>query len=139
MNPPEPHRHPSSQQPSLAEVLVFCKRCEAPNCVQPKAPITPALQAYRCHSCGHPLHWIASQSYSVDLEDEFSRDVWDIRRLAFHTKPEDGRYKLNFNKLSQPWLHQSTKEFIKFTLSTLSIGSAQTRLSSLNKFSEFLT
>ncbi|EKU97002.1 site-specific recombinase XerD [Leptolyngbya sp. PCC 7375] len=109
------------------------------NCIQPKAPMTPATKGVYCSGCGTQLYWNSRESWAINLDDELARDIWDIRRLGFELPPGNTLYKLNFTHISQPWLQAAAKTFIKLSLSTLSASTARCRLNSLSKFSKFLT
>ena len=85
-----------------------------------------------------PLKESAQDSKPV-FESEYDKDTWDIRNLGFEPKPATGGRQLNFTRISQPWLRIAVKQYIRYTLATLSFGSAQARLSALKKFAIFLS
>ncbi|HEY9625091.1 MAG TPA: hypothetical protein V6C78_32495 [Crinalium sp.] len=69
---------------------------------------------------------------------EYDKDVWDVCNLGIAAQPATGDRQLNFTSIPQPWLRKAAKQFIRYTLATLSFGSARTRLSALRKFATFL-
>lgn len=70
---------------------------------------------------------------------EFDKDVWNICNLGLAAQPATGDRQLSFTSIPQAWLRQAAKQFIRYTLATLSFGSARTRLSAIKKFSTFLS
>jgi integrase len=46
-------------------------------------------------------------------EAEYCRDVWQMHRLGF-----DGKRKLRFDRIPQPWLRDLTKRWVRWRLST---------------------
>lgn len=75
---------------------------------------------------------------TYDDRPEYEKDIWDARKLGLFSNPSRSDYKLNFTKITQPWLQQATKKFIQYCLSTYSIGDCYNKISSLNSFSQFL-
>lgn len=69
---------------------------------------------------------------------EYDKDIWDVCNLGMAAQPATGDRQLNFTRIPQHWLRQAAKQFIRYTLATLSFGSARTRLSALKKFATFL-
>lgn len=70
---------------------------------------------------------------------EYDKDIWDLRNLGLPTQPATGDKQLNFTTIKPLWLRQSTKLYIRYTLATLSPGTARGRLSVLRHFSRFLS
>ncbi|MEU9014742.1 tyrosine-type recombinase/integrase [Streptomyces sp. NPDC048479] len=68
-------------------------------------------------------------------ESEFPRDVWELRRLGI-----DGtRARLRFDRITQPWLREPAKRFVRWRLSIgRSVNQAVVDLLALNRFSGFL-
>jgi integrase len=68
-------------------------------------------------------------------ENEFPRDVWVLRRLGL-----DGtRARLRFDRITQPWLRESAKRFVRWRLSIgRSVNQAVIDILALNRFSSFL-
>lgn len=85
-----------------------------------------------------PLKESAQDSKPV-FESEYDKDTWDVRNLGFEPKPATGDRQLNFTRISQPWLRIAVKQYIRYTLATLSFGSGQARLTAMNKFAAFLS
>jgi integrase len=79
----------------------------------------------------------------IGWEVEYPRDIWRLHKLPGITT-SDGqpcpRRKLRFDRVTQPWLRQLGKRWVRLRLSSgLSIASANTSLDALIRFSEFLT
>ncbi|MCX4597550.1 site-specific integrase [Streptomyces sp. NBC_01549] len=68
-------------------------------------------------------------------ESEFPRDVWELRRLGI----EGTRARLRFDRITQPWLREPAKRFVRWRLSIgRSINQAVVDILALNRFSGFL-
>ncbi|MBO3678729.1 tyrosine-type recombinase/integrase [Streptomyces sp. NEAU-YJ-81] len=68
-------------------------------------------------------------------ESEFPRDVWELRRLGI----EGTRARLRFNRITQPWLREPAKRFVRWRLSIgRSVNQAVIDILALNRFSGFL-
>ncbi|MER5219355.1 tyrosine-type recombinase/integrase [Streptomyces flaveus] len=68
-------------------------------------------------------------------ESEFPRDVWELRRLGI----EGTRARLRFDRITQPWLREPVKRFVRWRLSIgRSVNQAVIDILALNCFSGFL-
>lgn len=66
-------------------------------------------------------------------ETEFDRDVWQMRRLGF-----DGNQRLNFAAISQSWLRELVKRWLRWRLGTgLGLEAARRGLRALTRFAAF--
>jgi len=76
-------------------------------------------------------------------EVEYPRDVWRLHKLPGITTGHGQlvpRRRLRFDRVSQPWLRQLGKRWVRLRLSSgLSVASATANLDALIRFSEFLT
>jgi integrase len=70
---------------------------------------------------------------------EYEREIWDLRKLGYDIDPTKSNYRINFSRITQPWLLQAVKTFIRYSLSTCSVGECQGRVAALSDFSTFLT
>lgn len=70
-------------------------------------------------------------------QSEFDKDIWDGRKLGADIRPSD-KITINFMPISQPWLRQATKQYIKYTFATLCWGECRNRKNALSYFSSFL-
>ncbi|MBD2078321.1 tyrosine-type recombinase/integrase [Leptolyngbya sp. FACHB-17] len=96
-------------------------------------------QIYLCKQCHRdftPSEPVAF--FVVDPQSEYVKDVWDCRRLGLQDGVGRSSYKLNFTQLSQPWLKDTAKLFLKVCLSSIEFSSAQEKLYSLRRLSRFL-
>lgn len=86
-----------------------------------------------------PAKVLESSITSVKKEtSQYDKDIWDVRNLGIKFNESRCDYKLNFTKISQVWLRQATKHFVRYTLAIYSFSEAGGRLLSLKRFSEFL-
>jgi integrase len=77
-------------------------------------------------------------------EAEYSRDVWRLHRLPGLTinpgQAPHPRIHLRFDRITQPWLRASAKRWARLRLSSgLTVGTVQTDVAALTRFSAFLT
>ena len=47
-------------------------------------------------------------------QSEFDKDIWDCRKLGVDTTVI-ADYNIKFLTISQPWLRQAAKQYIKYT------------------------
>ena len=76
-------------------------------------------------------------------EAEYPRDVWRLHRIPGLVmnpgKPPNSRIRLRFNRVAQPWLRALSKRWARLRLSSgLSVGTVQSDVAALTRFSEFL-
>lgn len=70
-------------------------------------------------------------------QSEFDKDIWDGRKLGADVRVSDGGI-INFNPISQPWLRQAAKRYIKYAFATLSWSACRNKKNALGHFSSFL-
>lgn len=75
---------------------------------------------------------------TVDPETEYEKDIWDIRNLGIAKGLGTSTHKLNFFYITQPWLRQGAKHYIRYSLSMFAFGTCLNKLQSLRAFSYFL-
>jgi integrase/ferredoxin len=76
-------------------------------------------------------------------EAEYPRDIWRLHRIpGLVMNPGKGaspRIRLRFDRVSQPWLRALSKRWARLRLSSgLSVGTVQSDVAALTRFSEFL-
>ncbi len=74
-----------------------------------------------------------------DWQSEYEKDIWDVRNFGLEGHKTSAQYKLNFTPLCQPWLRRATKEYIQYSLATLTFNAARNRLQGIQRFARFLT
>jgi integrase len=74
-----------------------------------------------------------------DDREEYEKDIWDLRKLGVEIDKTKSCYRLNFEHITQPWLLQATKNFIRYTVSLFSPGECMNRISTLKDFSAFIS
>jgi len=73
-----------------------------------------------------------------DSRPEHEKDIWDVRKMGANLTPADVGHSLNFTRISQPWLRQATKRYLRYRLSLYSLSSCRWTLNALDNFSAFL-
>lgn len=75
-----------------------------------------------------------------DIEDERNRDVWRLEKLNFPMRinPIKETKKLSFKKISQLDMRDEIKKTVYVQLKYEAIGSIQTELTAINRFSAYL-
>ena len=97
-------------------------------------------QIYQCKQCNQTFTpVVASPLLVVNPQSEYKKDIWDCRCLGVEGGVGKSSYKLNFTQISQPWLRQTAKQYLKMCLSSLVFASTQEKIYSLRKLSRFLT
>jgi integrase len=76
-------------------------------------------------------------------EAEYPRDIWRLHRIPGLVmnpgKPANSRIRLRFDRVAQPWLRALSKRWARLRLSSgLSVGTVQSDVAALTRFSEFL-
>ena len=77
-------------------------------------------------------------SIKIQAELEYDKDIWDVRNLGIDFNRSRQDYKLNFTTITQAWLRQACKEYIRYTLATKTFNEALARLTGIRRFSKFL-
>ncbi|GAA6619759.1 tyrosine-type recombinase/integrase [Scytonema sp. NUACC26] len=86
--------------------------------------------------CFRQIYKIIINEY--DNREEYDKEVWDIRKLGIEANPSKSEYRLNFENITQPWLLEAVKKFIRYSLSICSFGESGGRLHILRDFSIFI-
>jgi hypothetical protein len=73
-----------------------------------------------------------------DERPEYEKDIWDLRKLGASLVKSAKNYHLNFAPISQPWLLQATKAYIRYCLASQVGGTCQNKLKYICQFSDFL-
>ncbi|MGH3905112.1 MAG: tyrosine-type recombinase/integrase [Pseudonocardiaceae bacterium] len=77
----------------------------------------------------------------IGWELEYPRDVWRLHKLGVKASPSRPRPRshLRFDRVSQPWLKELAKRWVRLRLTSgLSVATATTDVQALTRFSEFL-
>ncbi|WP_442942375.1 tyrosine-type recombinase/integrase [Nostoc sp.] len=117
---------------------ISCHHCNSDKFVK-KRKSKKGHQIYICKSCGRHFTYNPDKiQYVVNPETEYKKDVWDCRNLGISPGVGCYSYRLTFLNISQIWLREATKRYIKFTLSTLSFSSGSEKLLAIKRLSRFL-
>ncbi len=96
-------------------------------------------QIYLCRVCGrHFTHNTDKFVPILNPEAEYEKDIWDCRNLGLKARIGRQQYKVNFVGIEQPWLLKAAKQYIRYTLATLSFSSGSEKVLALKRFSVFL-
>ena len=106
-------------------------------------------QAGRGKSPAYPAFLLFARDMVEELaegtgwEAEYPRDIWRLHRIPGLVlnpgKPANSRIRLRFDRLAQPWLRDLSKRWTRLRLSSgLSVGTVQSDVTALTRFSEFL-
>ncbi len=69
---------------------------------------------------------------------EMEKDDWDLRKMGLALNLSAHHYHLNFTRISQPWLRQLAKDFMKYCIGVHSPGDCFVKLGVITGFSQFL-
>ncbi len=123
---------------SVSRPALVCRHCGGWRFVK-RRKNPKGYQIYLCRVCNrHFDDEPPKPDYIVDPEAEYKKDIWDSRNLGVPSRVGRYLYKLNFESIEQSWLIQPAKQYIRFTLSTLSFSSAIEKLLSIKRFSKYL-
>lgn len=93
---------------------------------------------YRCKDCKRNFY--PSPKGTEGYLNNTSEDIWDSSELGLtYNSNACGRGTISFETISQPWLKDLAKKFIRYMASTRSFGTLLQYISGLRIFSEFIT
>lgn len=73
-----------------------------------------------------------------DRRPEFEKDVWNLQKIAAFHSHITTQYRLNFIEITQPWLKQAAKQWMKYCCAKFATSTCNHKLFSLKRFSIFL-
>jgi integrase/recombinase XerD len=73
-----------------------------------------------------------------DDRPDLEKDIWDLRKLGLAVNLTDCHFKLNFTLLSQLWLRDLAKTYMKYAIAVRSPGDCLIKLQAARCFSQFL-
>lgn len=74
-----------------------------------------------------------------DERSEYEKDEWDLRKLCKDSS-DCNQYTIDFSQVTQPWLYQAAKKFIRYSLNLGdAISTCRGRLTSLIHLRRFLS
>ncbi len=82
------------------------------------------------------LYGVVASAY--DEREETDKDVWDMRKLGMAVNPTTTNVRLNFTLISQPWLRDLAKDFMKYHMALRSASDCSGKLGAIHCFSQFL-
>jgi integrase len=75
---------------------------------------------------------------AYDDRPEVEKDIWDMHKMRMEVNPASTSHRLNFTRISQPWLRDLAKEYMRYNVAVHSPGDCLKKLNALNSFSRFL-
>lgn len=72
-------------------------------------------------------------------EQEYLKDIWDVRVLGVTPRIMTYEYKISFKKIQQVWLKSSARAYAKYALTVLSFGTVSHTMTVVNRFSFFIS
>jgi len=73
-----------------------------------------------------------------ETRPEYEKDIWDVRKMGNIPSPAQSSHRVDFTKISQPWLRQAAKHYMRLRLPTSALSTCLWALNTLNTFSAFL-
>lgn len=71
-------------------------------------------------------------------EQEYLKDIWDVRVFGATPRPGTYEYKINFKKIQQAWLKSAARAYAKYALTVLSFGTVSHTITVVNRLSFFI-
>ena len=117
---------------------IYCKYCNSNRCRKTGSAKTAfRKQRYMCLECDKSFA-LGTTRIVHPKNIPLSEDVWDARSLGLKPSPTKSLTKLNFTNISQVWLKEIFKRFIKIQATKKAFSTIQTYFVGINKFSVFL-
>lgn len=82
------------------------------------------------------LYRVVAAAY--DTRPEWEKDHWDVRRLGVALNHTRSNTTLNFARITQPWLRQAAKHYLRYCLAQHETSSSFGYLQGIVTFSRFL-
>jgi integrase/recombinase XerD len=75
---------------------------------------------------------------AYDDRPAMEKDIWDLRKMGLDVNLTATQFILNFTAITQSWLQNLAKEFMKYNVATHSTGDCSGKLVAIRDFSRFL-
>ena len=82
------------------------------------------------------MYKIVADAY--DDRPEIEKEVWDLHKMGLEMNLANTTHRLNFTLISQPWLRDLVKEYMRYNLAVHSPGDCISKMIAMNAFSHFL-
>ncbi len=82
------------------------------------------------------MYKIVASAY--DDRPEVEKDLWDMHKMGLEVNMASTAHRLNFTLISQPWLRDLAKEYMRYNIAIHSPGDCIGKLTAMNAFSSFL-
>lgn len=73
-----------------------------------------------------------------DNRPEFEKDIWNLKKIGTSHSAITTHYRLSFIRITQPWLKQAAKQWMKYCCAKFVSNTCTHKLFSLKRFSTFL-
>jgi integrase len=83
------------------------------------------------------MYKIVASAY--DDRQEVEKEIWDLHKMGLEVNMASTTHRLNFTHISQPWLRDLAKEYMRYNIAVHSPGDCIGKLTAINAFSSFLT
>lgn len=98
--------------------------------------------SFKCKKCNRMYTPNAENPFieyvpNSDLQAEYTKDIWDFRNLGLDINKAYSVYTVNFTDILQPWLREATKQYIRYSLATISINTSLNKLTGMRRLSTF--
>ncbi len=121
------------------EPQIICPQCGSEQNRKNGRNKSSGSQIYQCKQCDCVFTPINERpQFVVNPQSEYEKDIWDCRCLGIEGGVGKSSHKLNFTQISQLWLKQTAKCYLKMCLSSITFASTQEKLYSLRCLSRFL-
>jgi integrase/recombinase XerD len=82
------------------------------------------------------MYKIVADAY--DDRPEIEKEVWDLHKMGLEMNLANTTHRLNFTLISQLWLRDLVKEYMRYNLAVHSPGDCISKMIAMNAFSHFL-
>ncbi len=82
------------------------------------------------------MYRIVADAY--DDRPEVEKEIWDLHKMGLEVNMAGTSHHLNYTRISQLWLRDLVKEYMRYNLAIHSPGDCVSKLTALNAFSHFL-
>lgn len=126
------------QKIELPELILVCTHCGGDRYIKRRKD-QKGDQVYLCKLCGKTFVNNSSKFVvNQNIQAEYLKDVWDVRSLGIEHSKSKSQYKINFTFITQEWLREVAKSFVRYSLATIVHTSVVSRLLAVTRFSKFL-
>jgi integrase len=82
------------------------------------------------------MYKIVANAY--DDRPEIEKEIWDLHKMGLEVNLASTSHRLNFTRISQPWLRDPVKAYMRYNIAVHSPGDCISKMIAMNTFSHFL-